>query len=173
MSANHTLFRITLSNAFLHADVLVVNREELVASVQQEVGLAEIEVQIELAETLAHIKALGLSELDYTKWKKCKETQLREEGVVEKGQGVVAIVADSAAPVFSVFAPLATAIAASNAAICIVSRSPLGFVNARGLTRPRAFPAVGFASRPGEAPSVQAHRESRPSGVPLQRRHRS
>ncbi|KWU43412.1 ALDH-like protein [Rhodotorula sp. JG-1b] len=105
-------------------NVLVVNREELVASVQQEVGLAEIEVQIELAETLAHIKALGLSELDYTKWKKCKETQLREEGVVEKGQGVVAIVADSAAPVFSVFAPLATAIAASNAAICILSDLP-------------------------------------------------
>ncbi|TKA50225.1 hypothetical protein B0A53_06325 [Rhodotorula sp. CCFEE 5036] len=89
---------------------LVVNREELVASVQQEIGLAEIEVQIELAETLAHITALGLDELDYTKWKKRKETQLREEGVIEKGQGVVAIVADSAAPVFSVFAPLATSL---------------------------------------------------------------
>lgn len=164
--------RIHLSNASLRADFLVVNREELVASVQQEIGLAEIEVQIELAETLAHITALGLDELDYTKWKKRKETQLREEGVIEKGQGVVAIVADSAAPVFSVFAPLATSVAASNAAICIASRSFSGFVNARGLTRPRAFPAVGFASRPRVAPPVQAHRESRPSGVPLQRRHR-
>lgn len=131
--------RIHLSNASLRADFLVVNREELVASVQQEIGLAEIEVQIELAETLAHIKALGLDELDYTKWKKRKETQLREEGVIEKGQGVVAIVADSAAPVFSVFAPLATAIAASNAAICTVSYSQLRFTNARRLTCSRAF----------------------------------
>lgn len=116
-----------------------MHRDEVVASLQQEVGLAEVEVQIELAETLAHIKALSLDELDYSKWKKRKETQLRDEGVVEKGQGVVAIVADPAAPVFSVFAPLATAIAASNAAICIVSRLQLRKSNARRLTRLRAF----------------------------------
>ncbi|GAA5865123.1 hypothetical protein JCM3774_002138 [Rhodotorula dairenensis] len=105
-------------------NVIVINRDDLAASIQQEVGLAEVEVQIELAETLAYIKDLGFSELDYAAWKKRKATKLREDGIVEKGKGIVAIAADPAAPVFSLFAPLAAAIAAGNAAFCSLALLP-------------------------------------------------
>ncbi|GAA5984505.1 hypothetical protein JCM10908_003377 [Rhodotorula pacifica] len=105
-------------------NVLVINRDEITASVQQETGLAEVEVQIELAEALAHIKGLASSELDFAAWKKRKDTQLREGGIVAKGRGIIAINADPAAPIFSLFVPLATAIEGGNAVICTLSDLP-------------------------------------------------
>ncbi|BGP57098.1 hypothetical protein JCM8202v2_004738 [Rhodotorula sphaerocarpa] len=104
-------------------NIVVSNREELVQALRAG-GLSETESEIEAAQSLAHIQALGLHELDFLAYKKKREARMRKDGVIEKGRGVMVIQADPGAGLFSTIVPLATAIAGSNGAIILLASLP-------------------------------------------------
>lgn len=170
------------------ADVVVSNREELVQALRAG-GLSETEAEIEAAQTLAHIQALGLHELDFLAYKKKRDARMRKDGVIEKGREVMVIQADpggecsrsarsllsasaltdsakSAVGLFSTIVPLATAIAGSNGAIILVSSGLDRQKGRRKLTSPSSTARFLAGSFEDPAPR-QVDRRARPERVPL------
>ncbi|BGO99567.1 Proteophosphoglycan ppg4 [Rhodotorula toruloides ATCC 204091] len=102
-------------------NILSESRDELLQALQADTGLTSAEAHFELAETLQLVKRFAIAELDYEKWNKGREKALKEEGVSRRGKGVCLLLGNAAAPVYSVIGPLATAMAAGNAVVSLLS----------------------------------------------------
>ncbi|BGO92342.1 hypothetical protein NBRC10512_002019 [Rhodotorula toruloides] len=102
-------------------NVLSESRDELLQALQADAGLTTAEAHVELAETLQLVKRFAVEELDYEKWNKERKKALKEEGVSRSGKGVVVVVGEAAAPVYSVIGPFATAVAAGNAVVSLLA----------------------------------------------------
>ncbi|KAM0793661.1 hypothetical protein ACM66B_001092 [Microbotryomycetes sp. NB124-2] len=100
-------------------DAVSAGKDAILEALQRDQGRTSAEAQLELALTLQHVKA-RFAECDFERMTK-QAKDLHKRGVVNKGKGLVAIVADDSAALFSFVAPLASAIAAGNAAVVIPS----------------------------------------------------
>ncbi|KAK4057740.1 hypothetical protein OIO90_001388 [Microbotryomycetes sp. JL221] len=100
-------------------DAIYVVKDALLEALQRDQGRTAAEAQLELALTLRFVKARFL-DCDFAKMTK-QTKDLRKQGVIHHGKGLVAIVADETAPLYSFVAPLAAAIAAGNAAVVLAS----------------------------------------------------
>ncbi|GAA5912109.1 hypothetical protein JCM8208_001030 [Rhodotorula glutinis] len=103
-------------------NVISQQRDRLQDALQHDTGVTAVEAQCELALTLALVKRT-VDEADYDRQKAQKDVALKADGRVEKGKGVVLVVSNAAAPLYSLVAPLATAIAAGNAVACFLPSS--------------------------------------------------
>ncbi|GAA5854254.1 hypothetical protein JCM9279_005098 [Rhodotorula babjevae] len=103
-------------------NVISEQRNRLQDALVRDTGVTPVEAQCELALTLALVKRT-VDEADYDQQKVKKETALKRDGQIEKGKGVVVVMGSAAAPIYSLVAPLATAIAAGNAVVCFLPPS--------------------------------------------------
>ncbi|KPV74783.1 uncharacterized protein RHOBADRAFT_44302 [Rhodotorula graminis WP1] len=97
-------------------------RDRLQDALQRDTGVTAVEAQCELALTLSLVKRT-VDEADYERQKVKKAVALKAEGRLEKGKGVVVVTSSAAAPIYSLVAPLAMAIATGNAVACFLPSS--------------------------------------------------
>ncbi|KAK4046390.1 hypothetical protein OIV83_006113 [Microbotryomycetes sp. JL201] len=100
-------------------DAISASKDAILEALQRDQGRTSPEAQLEFALTLQHVKA-RFTECDFGMMTQ-QAKSLRQRGIVNKGKGLVAVVADDSAALFSCVAPLASAIAAGNAAVVIAS----------------------------------------------------
>ncbi|GAA6008864.1 uncharacterized protein JCM10292_002627 [Rhodotorula paludigena] len=103
-------------------NIISEERRALEDALQKDTGVNSVEAQCELALVLALVKRT-LEHVEYERQKERKEAALKDDGRIEKGKGVLLIVSDAAAPLYSVIAPLAMGISTGNAIACFLPSS--------------------------------------------------